>query len=267
MGVVPVTAQITDREEQTADLVVAEVYARAWQGEGPSAGVRCSFVRLGGCNLTCGWKRTTGGLARVPGAWACDEAKTWHSGYDLRATLTRMPAEAAAAIALRHAPPLVVVTGGEPLIHQDQAGFTVLLARLLDGGARVEIETNGTLIPAGPWARDGRVAFNVSPKLASSGLPEAARLVPDALSWHAACPRSSFKFVATSPADVLEAAVAARQWGVPPGRTWIMPEGVTAARVLDVARDIAGAVALAGLNLTLRQHVLIYDKAGEPRDD
>jgi 7-carboxy-7-deazaguanine synthase len=95
--------------------------------------------------------------------------------------------------------------------------------------------------------------------------PARDRLVPAALEWHAACPRSRFKFVCQSPAEVDEAARLAGVYGVPPARTWIMPEGVTAARVLEVARAIAPAAAQAGLNLTLRQHVLIYDAEGEPR--
>lgn len=254
-----VLTQATDES-----LVVAEVFGPVWQGEGPSTGVRCSFVRLGGCNLTCGWRRTQAGLERVEGAWACDEAKTWHSGYNLRETLTRMNARDVASRALAPGVPLVVISGGEPLLHQDHPGWAILLGQLLDAGVWIEVETNGTLVPG---LISNRVGYRVSPKLAGSGLPEAARLVPDALAWHTAYPRSSFKFVAQNAADVAEAAALARQWGIPRDRTWIMPEGITAGRVLDVARAIAPVVALAGLNLTLRQHVLIYDEQGEPRDD
>jgi 7-carboxy-7-deazaguanine synthase len=248
---------------QAPDLVISEVF-RAWQGEGPSAGRRCAFVRLGGCNLTCGWRRTTEGLTRVDGAWACDEAKTWHPGYGLREHLTRTPVPDILTRALAYDPPLVVVTGGEPLLHQDQPGFAALLAGLLEAGAAIEIETNGTLIPA--WT-SARVAYNVSPKLASSGLEWADRFNRPALDWHVTCPRSAFKFVAATPADVTEAARLADLIGLDPARTWIMPEGITTGRVLSVARAIAATVMDHGFNLTLRQHVLIYDDAGEPRDD
>ena len=34
-------------------LVVSEVFGPTWQGEGPSLGRLCAFVRLGRCNLAC----------------------------------------------------------------------------------------------------------------------------------------------------------------------------------------------------------------------
>ena len=198
----------------------------------------------------------------MPGAWACDEAKTWHSGYDLRGTLTRMPVPQILTAALATSPVLAVITGGEPLIHQDQPGFAVLLDGLLQAGVATEIETNGTLIPAHVNAR---IAYNVSPKLAGSGVTLTDRFVRPPLEWHAACPRSAFKYVAATPGDVEEAAAHAAALDVDPGRVWIMTEGITAARVLEVARAIAPAVMARGFNLTLRQHVLIYDEKGEPR--
>jgi 7-carboxy-7-deazaguanine synthase len=245
------------------DLTVAEVYGPVFQGEGPSAGTRCSFVRLGGCNLTCGWRRTRGGLERVPWAWACDEAATWHSGMvDLRSALTAVPAGQITDAALACDPPLVVVTGGEPLLHQDRPGWPVLIGGLLAGGTRrVEIETNGVLVPV---LGHKRIRYNVSPKLASSGVALPDRLRWDALEWHAAH-RSVVKFVATSPGDVAEAAAIAARAGWTPDRVWFMPEGTTAAAVLACARAIAPAVAGGGFNLTLRQHVLLYDTDREPR--
>jgi 7-carboxy-7-deazaguanine synthase len=58
-------------------LVVSEVFGPTIQGEGPHAGQRAAFVRLGGCNLTCTW---------------CDTAYTWDARrYDLRAELHRVP--------------------------------------------------------------------------------------------------------------------------------------------------------------------------------
>ena len=50
-------------------LPLSEVFGPTFQGEGPHAGRRCAFVRLGGCNLSCEW---------------CDTPYTWDATrYDL----------------------------------------------------------------------------------------------------------------------------------------------------------------------------------------
>ena len=41
---------------------VNEIFGPTIQGEGPSTGVRCMFLRVSGCNLTCSW---------------CDTPYTW----------------------------------------------------------------------------------------------------------------------------------------------------------------------------------------------
>jgi organic radical activating enzyme len=250
-------------------LVVNEIY-RAWQGEGPSAGRVCSLVRLMGCNLSCNW-------ATESGRSACDESQTWDaSRFDLRAQGYRAEAEDIAdeALALAGAPglagtgsdppfqPFTVITGGEPLLWQGHAGWEVLLEILGQAGARVEIETNGAVIPFGHWAV---TQWNVSPKLASAGMPAARRLVRRALECHAAEPRAVFKFVAATPEDLLEVAQITGQYEIPAHRVWVMPAGTSRAAICDLAEKLAPDVLGAGWNLTLRQHHLIYDTGGEPR--
>ncbi len=206
-------------------LAVAEIF-RAHQGEGPSAGRAATFLRLGGCNLSCR---------------ACDTPYTWDATrYDLRAEITTMDVEdVATKIA---GTDLLVITGGEPLL-QSRAIDT-----LLDAGQicrDVEIETNGTLPPP-IWA--DRETFNVSPKLASFGQPSALHE-----SW-LAHPSARFKFVVTGPDDLEQVAA----YGTAAERTWVMPEGTTAERILEVACAVSDDVLARGWNLTLRQHVLLY---------
>src|SRR5690606_17108863 len=114
-------------------LVVADVFGPTVQGEGPSCGRRSSFIRLGGCNLACEW---------------CDTPETWDARrFDLRQTLTRRPVPEIVARALQGDPDLVVITGGEPLLHQRQKGWRALIGALTLAGAEIEIETNGTVPP------------------------------------------------------------------------------------------------------------------------
>jgi 7-carboxy-7-deazaguanine synthase len=221
------------------ELVIAEVFGPTFQGEGPSAGRRAGFVRLGRCNLDCTW---------------CDTPYTWDwDRYDPAAELRP---EAVDSILVRleaMAPEIVVVTGGEPLLQQRR------LVPLLEGcaarGWPVEIETNGTIVP------DERVLelvarWNVSPKLENSGVELAQRIRPRALEAFRATGRAAFKFVVSQADDLDEVAVLVDAHGLAP--VWIMPEGTEPIAWLERARALSDPVLARGWNLTPRLHVLLW---------
>ena len=85
-------------------LVVSEVFGPTLQGEGPSAGQRAGFVRLGRCSLSCSW---------------CDTPYSWDwKRYDPAVELRELPVGEVAASIRAMDVPMVVVTGGEPLLQQ-----------------------------------------------------------------------------------------------------------------------------------------------------
>ena len=219
------------------------------QGEGPSMGKPCAFVRLSRCNLACRW---------------CDTAYTWRFTGDNRPhrdaiayaraanQVTLAEDEVAARIAA-FGKPRLVVTGGEPLL---QGAALARMLALLPGLA-VEVETNGTVAPHP--ALDPLVAqYNVSPKLAHSGNPAELALVPDRLAHWAAEPRAVFKFVVADPADVEEVLNLADRFALPRARLYLMAEGTTAAVL--AARESWLAPLCLELNLTLskRLHIELY---------
>lgn len=114
---------------------------RSLQGEGTRAGLPCSFVRLGGCNLRCAW---------------CDTRYAWEGGRMMSVDETlRQVAE----LGCRR----VELTGGEPLL---QEGALELLRRLCDLGYETLLETNGSVDVS---AVDRRVVKIVDFKCPSSG--------------------------------------------------------------------------------------------------
>ncbi|RLU81211.1 radical SAM protein [Streptomyces griseocarneus] len=229
-------------------LVVAEVFGPTVQGEGPSLGQRAGFIRTAGCNLTCSW---------------CDTPYTWDgTRHDLRAELRRVPALDIARRALSGAPNLVVITGGEPLLHQRQPGWDALLEHLARAGVDIEIETNGT-VPPSPRTAQTVTRFNVSPKLQHAGDPERRRIRPAALSALHATGKAAFKFVCRTPGDVTAVARYTAAWGVPPSAVWVMPEGTNSARITAHLTAIADAAIDAQFNLTTRLHVHVW---GEERE-
>lgn len=224
-------------------LTVSEVFGPTVQGEGPSQGRRAAFVRLGRCNLDCAW---------------CDTPFTWDwtgkngTKYDPAVELSRQSVEAVAGQVRAMDVPLVVVTGGEPMIQQRKI---VTLASQLPGVA-VEVETNGTIRPDNATTRC--VRYNVSVKLANSGIDEDRRIVPDAIAALRDSGKATWKFVTRGPDCLTEVDGLVDRFGLDPGDVWIMPEG----RHDDALRAHMSAVAdravTSGYNLTGRLHVSLW---------
>jgi organic radical activating enzyme len=113
------------------------------QGEGMHQGKAAYFIRLGGCDVGCVW---------------CDVKDSWDSGKhplfnieDLISNVKSTPGE------------IVVITGGEPLMHD----LTALTEQLHDAGLRTHIETSGSSPFSGTWDW-----VTLSPKKFKEPLPE-----------------------------------------------------------------------------------------------
>jgi 7-carboxy-7-deazaguanine synthase len=222
-------------------LNVIELFGPTFQGEGPSCGRRASFVRMADCNLACAW---------------CDTRYSWDwEHHDRDATVTTRTATEILAELAGHNTPLIVVTGGEPMLQKRQLG--ALVRRLQGIGRTVEVETNGTIPPSDDWLPD---RFVVSLKLAHSGDFAPTRIRDRAIRRFTALPidRVAWKFVATTPQDLDEVAKIVGQYGIGPERVWIMPEGRDPHTLLEGARALAGPVTDHGWNMTTRLHVLIW---------
>jgi 7-carboxy-7-deazaguanine synthase len=147
---------------------ITEIYASV-QGETQYAGLPCTLVRTTGCDLRCTY---------------CDSAFAFHGGQDM--TLDEIVAEVETLGA-----PLVLLTGGEPMLQKE---LPALAARLLGQGYRVMIETSG----AHPL--DGlppEVVRIVDVKTPGSG--ESHRMHWETV--EALRPRDAVKFVLTSEED------------------------------------------------------------------
>lgn len=219
-------------------LLVSEIFGPTIQGEGPTAGRRAAFLRLGLCNLDCTW---------------CDTPYTWDwtgkvgPPQDRAALLHLTPGEVAAEVRNIDASRLVV-TGGEPLVQQR------LLVAVLDQlpGWAVEVETNGTVAPS-PALVGLVIQWNVSPKLPHSGVADGWRQpVLDVLLGTG---RAAVKVVCRDAEDVAQLAALANQHDVPDSVVWVMPEGRTAAEVQARLPALADAAVAHGFNLSTRLHV------------
>ncbi len=123
-------------------MLITEIFASI-SGEGTRQGAPAVFVRCAGCNLRCAW---------------CDTEYSFEKG-------TAMDAAAVLAEVGRFGIPFVVITGGEPLLQEDE--LIPLLKDLCAGGYDIEIETNGTL-PAGAVQEYATICMDM--KCPSSGM-------------------------------------------------------------------------------------------------
>jgi len=222
-------------------LIVNELFGPTIQGEGPSTGRRCGFVRLGRCNQSCVW---------------CDEPQTWAwDRYEQAAELHEMGLDQVVASVDAMDVDMVVITGGEPLLQQSELG--AMLRAFKEDAMRVEVETAGTIAPT--LADDLVDQWNVSPKLANSGNPLERRYKPDVLRAFEATGRAVFKFVACEPADLDEVDAIVQACGL--ANVWIMPEGTDANTLEWRSSVLADDVVKRGWNLSTRLHILLWGDA------
>lgn len=110
----------------TVTYPIAETF-HSLQGEGAWAGGNAFFIRLGGCDVHCPW---------------CDQKETWPAQHHPRQTVTELVQQAVTA-----KPSFVVITGGEPLMHDLQP----LCQALKNQGLRLHLETSGAYPPSGQF--------------------------------------------------------------------------------------------------------------------
>lgn len=97
------------------------------QGEGYYQGHAAYFIRLGGCEVGCVW---------------CDVKESWDVNAHPRVAIDEMVANAKAS-----GTSIVVITGGEPAMHD----LTALTAALQQAGLKTNIETSGAYPLTGTW--------------------------------------------------------------------------------------------------------------------
>jgi 7-carboxy-7-deazaguanine synthase len=241
-------ATTTPGELGSEALAEPEIFA-SLQGEGPSQGKPCAFVRLSRCNLACVWCDT-------PYTWHFEGDNRPHRGgeiYDRQANQITLGEEDAAARIGALGKPRLVVTGGEPLLQGPALARMLALLPEME----VEIETNGTVAP--PPALDALVQqYNVSPKLAHSGNPAELALPSERLAHWAADPRAIFKFVIAQPADVEEVLHLAETHAIPRNRIWLMAEGVDTATLEAREAWLADLCLAHNLTLSKRLHIQLF---------
>jgi 7-carboxy-7-deazaguanine synthase len=243
----------TDRNAESG-LPINELFY-SLQGEGKLTGVPSIFIRTSGCNLRC---------------WYCD---SYHTSWDPRHAWMDLD-DIVDAVAEYDDAEHVVITGGEPLLHDE---IVDLLDILHDAGYHTTVETNGTIY------RDAAIDLvSISPKLASSTPTadrdpkgdgewatrhEQRRIDMDQLTELVRSFETQLKFVVTSADDMPEINELVSQIRATVGNTLgdsqvlLMPEGQTRDELDDRRKQVAELAMAHGYRYTPRLHVDLWNDA------
>lgn len=110
----------------TRELPIVEIFPSI-QGEGHYAGTPACFVRIAGCNVECSW---------------CDTKNSWSKEDHPVYSVDRITEQVR-----KWYIPMVVITGGEPLMYD----LTELTTQLNQEGYKTLLETSGVYKLTGKW--------------------------------------------------------------------------------------------------------------------
>ena len=233
------------------------------QGEGVSVGAPAVFIRASRCNLHCVWCDTdhTWNFEKTPWPHEKDAIPGYAKFRKSDVTFEIDPADAAERI-LAYGCARTVITGGEPLLQQDDFLTMIGMIRARQPEHQFEVETNGTKIPS-PAFHEAVNQFNVSPKLSNAAMPELLRLTPEALAFFSNSTKAWFKFVVAEPHDLEEIKTLCAAYQLPRQRVLLMPEGRTCDELDRHAPWLAETCRDLGFRFSDRLHIRLWgDKRG-----
>lgn len=211
------------------------------QGEGISTGTPAVFLRLALCNLRCEW---------------CDTPFTWNfERYDYHEEVHEMSPQEILRKLAKYPCKRLVVTGGEPLLQQEE--LIPLLGKLKRGGYFVEVETNGTIVPEDSLCRVVN-QWNVSPKLTASSNPRKAREKMESYEFFRNLEDAWFKFVVASAEEVKEAGNLVAKYDIPQSRVLLMPQARTRRQLAARSRWLVEQCKTYGFRFSPRLHIALW---------
>lgn len=231
----------TETQLKEIKLPVSEIF-QSIQGEGVSAGTTAVFLRTYYCNLSCTW---------------CDTKYTWENQVNAKegAEYRRSNLEEIIRRIKSYGCNRIVITGGEPLLHNAPLGL--LTQSLKHEGFFIEVETNGTIEPCSLLIESAD-QFNVSPKLTNSSVAKYARIKPRVIDAFTHSGKAWFKFVICEPRDVDEAEALISELAIPKSRVLLMPEATSPKVLAERSIWLATECKTRGFRLSPRLHIWLY---------
>ena len=225
------------------------------QGEGPTMGKPCVFLRLQSCNLMCGGQDTVKDKQLHDGAtWRCDTIETWLEGKEYQVDDLINELEELNLMKCKR----LIITGGEPTMQMQNL---ILLLDKLPEDIKIEVETNSTIKPTDEFNKYID-QYNVSPKLSNSGMPKSRRYKGEALIWHKENEKSFFKFVVTRKGDMEEIfEFFIKPLDLPSNKIYLMPGAGNREELIKNSQLVAELCKSNYFNFSSRMQLQIWNRA------
>ncbi|AXP09108.1 7-carboxy-7-deazaguanine synthase QueE [Campylobacter hepaticus] len=236
------------------------------QGEGKYSGKLAIFMRFAGCNFNCsgfGVKISKNDKVLL----GCDTIKAvftkeFQKNYE---NLNAQKLFDRVITLKKHFNPIVVITGGEPLIHHENPEFINFIKMLIKANLQIHFESNGSIeIDFDKYPFYKKCIFALSVKLQNSGVAKNKRFNFKALKEIKMHAKDSFyKFVLdvkTLNHSSLEIEEIIKEV---PNQIFCMPMGENEQCIRKNAQEIAEFCIKNGYNYSDRIHIRLWnDKEG-----
>jgi 7-cyano-7-deazaguanosine (preQ0) biosynthesis protein QueE len=220
-------------------MQINEIF-KSIQGEGPNFGKPAIFLRTAQCNLKCTW---------------CDTKYTWDwENYDYTKEVKEMAIEEIKEQILDLEIKHLVITGGEPLLQQDDLAD---LLSFLKPDFYVEIETNCTILP-NKMLTDLVDQWNVSPKTENSGNPLELYENDECYYFFANQKNCFFKYVVEDESDIPEIKKFVTKYNIPENRVQLMTQASTKEEISAREKSISELAKANNFLFSPRLHVAMW---------
>jgi len=220
-------------------MQINEIF-KSIQGEGPNFGKPAIFLRTAQCNLKCTW---------------CDTKYTWDwENYDYTKEVNEMTIEEIKEQILDLEIKHLVITGGEPLLQQDDLAD---LLSFLKPDFYVEIETNCTILP-NKMLTDLVDQWNVSPKTENSGNPLELYENDECYYFFANQENCFFKYVVEDESDIPEIKKFVTKYNIPENHVQLMTQASTKEEISAREKSISELAKANNFLFSPRLHVAMW---------